>query len=140
MGDGAYLFDPQGDVRASMIYPCRVGCANPAQGQVAIDVQPKKDEIISLRNNAAWPIDLENYVLKSAPYCYSFPPGSILQPGETMRVSHQGDPQEDTEFDQYWGMTGQILNNGGDSVTLSATPTSGSPAPRTARSPAELSD
>jgi micrococcal nuclease len=27
LGDGAYLFDPQGDLRAWMMYPCYVGCA-----------------------------------------------------------------------------------------------------------------
>ncbi len=118
MGDGAYLFDPQGDVRASMIYPCRVGCADANQGQISIDVNPKKDEIITLRNNAAWAIDLENYQLKSPPYGYEFPPGSILQPGETMRISTQGDPDQDTQFDKFWGMTSQILNNGGDVVKL----------------------
>jgi len=26
MGDGGYLFDPHGDLRAWHIYPCRVGC------------------------------------------------------------------------------------------------------------------
>jgi micrococcal nuclease len=26
LGDGAYLFDPQGDIRAWMTYPCRVAC------------------------------------------------------------------------------------------------------------------
>ena len=118
IGDGAYLFDPQGDIRASMIYPCRIRCTDPYQGRVSIDVDPRKDEIITLRNNAAWAIDLENYQLKSKPYTYSFPPGSILQPGETMRISTQGDPSEDTQFAKSWGMTRQILNNGGDVVTL----------------------
>ena len=33
IGDGAYLFDPQGDIRASMIYPCKVACSNPAKGR-----------------------------------------------------------------------------------------------------------
>jgi endonuclease YncB( thermonuclease family) len=118
MGDGAYLFDPQGDIRAQMIYPCRINCADPFQGQISIDVNPKKDEIITLRNNATSPIDLENYSLKSKPYSYAFPQGSILQPGETMRISTQGDPADDTQFDKFWGMTSQILNNGGDSVVL----------------------
>ena len=117
-GDGAYLFDPQGDVRASLIWPCRVNCADANAGQVSIDVNPRKKEIITLRNNAGWAIDLEDYLLKSKPYSYSFPPGSILQPGETMRVSTQGDPANNTQFDKFWGMTSQILNNGGDSVTL----------------------
>lgn len=29
MGDGGYLFDPQGDLRAWMNYPCRDACADP---------------------------------------------------------------------------------------------------------------
>ena len=29
IGDGAYLFDPQGDLRAWRMYPCRTGCAGP---------------------------------------------------------------------------------------------------------------
>lgn len=33
LGDGAYLFDPQGDLRASMTYPCRALCADPLRGQ-----------------------------------------------------------------------------------------------------------
>ena len=105
MGEGAYLFDPQGDIRASMIYPCRINCADANQNQVSIDVNPKRNETITLRNNATWAIDLENYQLKSKPYSYAFPAGSILQPGETMRISTQGDPAEDTGFDKSWGMT-----------------------------------
>ncbi len=119
MGEGAYLFDPQGDIRAWMIYPCRVGCTDPAQGgQLALDVNPRRKEVVLIKNNAAWPLDLENYLLKSKPYSYAFPPGSILNPGETMRVFTQGDPAEDTQFEKHWGMTNQILNNGGDTVRL----------------------
>ena len=29
IGDGAYLFDPQGDMRAWRMYPCRPGCGGP---------------------------------------------------------------------------------------------------------------
>ncbi len=29
VGDGAYLFDPQGDLRGWRMYPCRPGCAGP---------------------------------------------------------------------------------------------------------------
>ena len=39
MGDGAYLFDPQGDLRASMTYPCRIACTDPYQGAVERDGQ-----------------------------------------------------------------------------------------------------
>ncbi len=41
MGDGAYLFDPQGDLRYSMTYPCREGCDEPLRGSVRLDVTPK---------------------------------------------------------------------------------------------------
>ena len=68
MGDGAYLFDPQGDIRASMIYPCHVGCANPAQGAVAMTAQPRHAEYVSLTNNSAAALDLESYELKTKPY------------------------------------------------------------------------
>ena len=118
MGDGAYLFDPQGDIRAWMIYPCKVGCTNPAQGQISLGTQPRRDEWISLTNNGGAVLDLEPYVLKSAPYSYAFPQGATLAPGQTIRVHTQGDPQEDTALDKYWGLTGEILNNGGDSATL----------------------
>ena len=118
MGDGAYLFDPQGDIRASMIYPCRVGCADPAAGQVAVSAQPRRNEFVEIRNNSAGPLALENYLLKSPPYSYAFAPGTVLNPGETMRVYTQGDPAEDTPLARHWGMTGEILDNGGDSATL----------------------
>jgi endonuclease YncB( thermonuclease family) len=118
MGDGAYLFDPQGDVRASMIYPCRVSCVDTAQGQLSMQVDPRGNEVVLIKNNATWPIDLENYELKSKPFRYAFPPGSVLNPGESMRVFTQGDPDEDTQFEKHWGMTGQILTNTGGAVSV----------------------
>ena len=36
MGDGAYLFDPQGDLRAWQIYPCLVACSDPLAGKVEL--------------------------------------------------------------------------------------------------------
>jgi endonuclease YncB( thermonuclease family) len=118
MGDGAYLFDPQGDIRAWMMYPCRINCANPAQGSISLGMQPKKDEYISVTNTGGAPLDLETYVLKTSPYSYSFPQGTTLSPGQTIRVHTQGDAAEDTADDKYWGMTGQILNNSGDKATF----------------------
>ena len=117
-GDGAYLFDPQGDIRASMIYPCRINCADPNAGLVSMDANPRGNEVVSIRNNASWPIALENYLLKTVPYSYAFAPGTVLNAGETMRVFTKGDPAEDTALERHWGMTSEILDNGGDSVTL----------------------
>jgi hypothetical protein len=114
IGDGAYLFDPQGDIRAWMIYPCKVGCSNPAKGSIAISAQPRKDEYVSLTNTGGAPIDLEPYVLKTPPYSYAFAQGTVLGPGQTIRVHTEGDPSDDTATDKYWGMSNQILNNSGD--------------------------
>ena len=118
LGDGAYLFDPHGDVRAWMIYPCRINCADPAQGQIELTTQPRGDEYIDVRNVGAATLDLENYQLRTHPYGYSFSPGTQLGPGETMRIRTQGDPSSDTPLERHWGMTRQILNNSGDSVSL----------------------
>ena len=119
IGDGAYLFDPQGDLRAWMMYPCKVNCSNPAQGRISLEAQPRKDEYISLTNTGDIPLDLETTVLKTSPYSYAFPQGTTLGVGQTIRVHTEGDPEENTELDKYWGMTGPILNNNGDSATLS---------------------
>ena len=45
MGDGAYLFDPQGDLRASMTYPCRIACTDPYQGAVEVTAKPRGREM-----------------------------------------------------------------------------------------------
>jgi endonuclease YncB( thermonuclease family) len=118
VGDGAYLFDPQGDIRAWQIYPCRINCGVPAQGQISLGTQPRKDEYISVTNTGATPLDLEPYQLKTSPYSYSFAGGAVLNPGQTIRVHTQGEPAEDTETDKYWGMTRQILNNSGDKAVF----------------------
>ncbi|HKG66567.1 MAG TPA: lamin tail domain-containing protein [Solirubrobacteraceae bacterium] len=118
MGDGAYVFDPQGDLRASQIYPCREGCADPASGSLAIGAKYRGRESVQITNNGALPIDLEPYRLVSKPYSYAFAPNSVVQPGETMRVRlYEGD-DEDQPLTRYWATNGPILNNGGDVVQL----------------------
>ena len=103
-----------------MMYPCRVYCTAPAQGKIALGTQPRKDEYITVTNTGGEALDLEPYLLKTSPYSYAFAQGTILQPGQTIRVHTGGDPSEDTETDKYWGMTRQILNNGGDKVTFTS--------------------
>jgi endonuclease YncB( thermonuclease family) len=118
MGDGAYLFDPQGDLRASQSYPCREGCADPASGSVAIGAKYRGRESVQITNTGAVPLDLEPYRLVSKPYSYAFAPNSVVQPGATMRVRlYEGD-EEDQPLTRYWATNGPILNNGGDVVQL----------------------
>ena len=120
MGDGAYLFDPQGDLRASMTYPCRIACTDPYQGAVAVTADPRGRESVTVRNVAAFAVDLDGYRLQSPPYSYAFPRDSVLEPGEEMTIDVQGDPAEDSRLEKHWGETGPILNNGGDKVLVSS--------------------
>jgi endonuclease YncB( thermonuclease family) len=119
MGDGAYLFDPLGNVRASMIYPCRFTCTDPLQGAITIGAEPDgQRESVTLTNVSAGPVDLDGYVLKSAPQSYHFAPGSVIQPGGSLVVRVIGDPDQDTATVKRWGFARTILRNAGDVVEL----------------------
>jgi hypothetical protein len=52
MGDGGYLFDPQGDLRAWVQYPCPVGCADPVEGNVSFQAHMQAPEYIRIRNTS----------------------------------------------------------------------------------------
>jgi endonuclease YncB( thermonuclease family) len=119
-GDGAYLFDPQGDLRAWMTYPCARACTDPYAGAVKVTAKPKGREHVTVQNVAAFAVDLDGYRLKSPPFAYAFPRDSVLQPGESMQIEIEGDPAEDTRLEKHWGETGPILNNRGDKVRLSS--------------------
>jgi endonuclease YncB( thermonuclease family) len=118
MGDGAYLFDPQGDLRAWMQYPCRENCTDQYAGAVRVSAKFRGREHVTVRNVAAFALDLEGYRLQSPPYSYAFRRDSVLQPGEEMTIDVLGDPAEDTRLEKHWGEVGPILNNGGDKIRL----------------------
>jgi endonuclease YncB( thermonuclease family) len=120
MGDGAYLFDPQGDLRAWMQYPCREACTDQYAGAVKVTAKPQGREHVTVRNVASFAIDLDGYRLQSPPYTYAFPRDSVLQPGEAMEIEVLGDPAEDSRLQKHWGEVGPILNNGGDRVKLTS--------------------
>ncbi len=125
LGDGAYLFDPDGDLRASFTYPCARLCSDPLQDQVKVSaVHYKSPESIQLRNDGTATVDLYGYLLESWPYSYDFPEGTTLAPGETLTISI-GCPKDvctTSRLKQYWykygDPTGQFLDNTGDTVRL----------------------
>lgn len=119
-GDGAYLFDPDGDLRAHMQYPCRVSCSDPLKGAVKItSAYRRSDEYVTLENVSGRTVDLEGYRLWTPGYTYAFQPPSVLRPGESMRVYTQGAEDADTPLEKHWGKQGPILGNAGDKVKLS---------------------
>jgi endonuclease YncB( thermonuclease family) len=123
LGDGAYLFDPDGDLRASMMYPCRTGCSDPLQGKLTLSAMydPRgtdtaDNEYVYLRNNHTARIHLESYQIWNWPNGYTFGAGSYLDPGEAMRL-YLGKGTS-TRTKRYWGLSSPYLTNSGDNVAL----------------------
>jgi hypothetical protein len=119
LGDGGYLFDPQGDLRAYMTYPCRVACTDPYAHAVALSAEARgSDEHINLRNVSQSAVDLDGYRLENPPYKYVFGTDAAIAPGEVMTLEVEGDPRTDTRLVKHWGKTKRILDDGGDVVRL----------------------
>ena len=129
MGDGAYLFDPQGDLRASQTYPCVVACSDPLAGRVRLEVQPRRNESISVTNASGGPVDLGGHLVKlhnagkpdQFVFGYPFRPGTVLQPGETLRIDPGGSPSDDTRLERHLGRGPYVLADGKGVVSLRTT-------------------
>ncbi|MFC7176913.1 lamin tail domain-containing protein [Halosegnis marinus] len=76
------------------------------------------DEYVTLTNRGDDPLDLSGWTVSdAADHVYEF--GTLtLSPGASVRL-HTGSG-EDTDTDVYWGRTGAVWNNGGDTVTVRA--------------------
>jgi endonuclease YncB( thermonuclease family) len=118
-GDGAYLFDTEGDLRAWMVYPCRYKCGDPLKGALKVTAHPKGTEYVKVTNTGGSPVNLEGYQLVAGKHNYPFPAGTILQSGETLRVDVAGDPAEDEPLHKYWGENDSVLYNAGGSARVS---------------------
>jgi endonuclease YncB( thermonuclease family) len=105
LGDGAYLFDPQGDLRAAMTYPCLVACEHPDADALSLAAHPRgSDEGATIRNVAARPVDLSGTVL-AVDDGFAFPLGDgvVLAPGEQLELDLGAD----------LGMDRPIMRDGG---------------------------
>jgi hypothetical protein len=120
MGDGAYLFDPAGNMRAHMIYPCRVsGCADPLVGKLVVDVNPAaRKAYVDVRNTSDAPAVLEGYQLAMVSRFYDFPLGTVLQPGETLRLYLGGSSSDDTPLVKHWGLRAPTFRAAGDRAAV----------------------
>jgi endonuclease YncB( thermonuclease family) len=86
LGDGAYLFDPKGDLRASMLYPCVTACSDPNQGALQIEARPKAPESIRVRNVSGHDVELYGYELALPGSAWPFPEGATVPAGGTYDV------------------------------------------------------
>jgi len=87
-GDGAFLFDPHGELRAHMMYPCRVQCPEPLAGKLTVTARYHglEHEWVTIKNNSSAPVSLYEYELENSPWFYEFDRGDVIQPGRSIVV------------------------------------------------------
>jgi endonuclease YncB( thermonuclease family) len=118
LGDGAYLFDPQGDLRSAMVYPCLVDCYDPLAGKVTLQAFPRAPEHLVVRNVSGETLSLYGYALHMRGYTYAFGQGVTLSPGESVTVSINGDRHQDSAGRLHWGLPGYKLADARGMVEL----------------------
>ena len=138
IGDGGYLFDTDGSLRASFMYPCmpRGDCTNSLRGKVKVvkamfdphDRDELQGEYIDIKNVSARKVRLERYQLEVFPFGYAFGRGDVLAPDQVLRlfVKDSTDGKAGGRLIRYWGhgggkaslADGPILNNNGDWARL----------------------
>jgi len=126
IGDGAYLLDPRGNVRASKVYPCVGSCDDPARSTLVIakvNYDPPGDErrkpnseSITLTNKGATPLSLFGYEIRAGGFGYEFGPHDSLAPGQQLKIRlGQG---SSTAAVRHLGLGRAALANSGDRVLL----------------------
>lgn len=127
-GDDVFLFDPQGDLRKHISYPCVFRCSDPRQGQVKMSVlydAPGNDhtningEYLEIRPAGSTPLDLSYTVLELSGRIAELPTGTVVNPGETLRI-HPGQGTQ-SRLRKYWQDTRPLMSNSGGQVVLRTT-------------------
>ena len=118
MGDGGYLFDAKGNLRAAVQYPCRVACSEPLAGKVELKAQAKGREKIVVRNVSSTTVFLWEYEIESRPWFYEFDRDAILPPGAefTLWVGQADGPE--SSLNRGWNFEVGLLGDKRDVVTL----------------------
>jgi micrococcal nuclease len=119
MGDGAYLFDPRGNLRAARLYPCEADCTDALQGQVTLsgfDFGPWFD----VYNWTSAPVDLSGYGLRVGTSTVDdprstteLPPGTVIPPYGDLQVRLDRKPRNRLPGQLSWPTTASIGFHGG---------------------------
>jgi micrococcal nuclease len=84
------------------------------------DNENRNGEYVTLRNRGDDPLDLSGWqITDAAGKTYTFPDGTTLAGGATLRV-HSGSGSDDGT-DYYWNRSGAVWNNDGDTLRLTDT-------------------
>ena len=126
-GSGAYLFDPQGDLRAHATYPCVVGsCSDPLAGKIRLtanydapgdDMTNPNGEYVMITSLVDGSLDLSYRVVQVLGSTYQLGGGTVL-PAKGSSVRVYVGKGTSTTSSKYWGKTGSIMVNGGGSAEL----------------------
>ena len=122
--DGAFLLDPDEDIRAFDYWPCHGRCGPPA-GRLVVesviydppgndDLDPNGEQIV-IRNEGPTPVNLTDWRVESFPHVLHID-GQTIAPQATATV-HVGNGTNGGGK-VYWGKSGSILDAPGDSVHL----------------------
>lgn len=126
MGDGAYLIDRQGNVRASYVYPCMGACVDARAGSVHIskvrddppgnEVRKPNQEYIRITNTGDQAYSMLGYEMRIGGWTHEFGSADTLAPGGSLTVRiGRGVPSGAT---RYFGMAHSLLDNSGDLIAL----------------------
>ena len=128
MGDGAYLFDPQGDLRAWEIYPCLAACTDGLAGKVPLTAQPRGHESISIANTSGGPVDLGGHLVKlhnagkPDQFVFGYPfRRARCCAGRDDGLDPGGSPSDDTRLRRHVGRGSFVLADGKGVVSLRTT-------------------
>ena len=118
MGDGGYLFDPRGNLRAAVQYPCRVACREPLAGKLDVVARQRGRESIVVKNISRDTVALWEYEIESRPWFYEFDRDAVLAPGDefTLWIGRADGPEGPRN--RGWGFEVGLLGDRRDVVTL----------------------
>ena len=124
-GDGAYLFDRDGDLRSWVQYPCRVGCYEPLADKLSINASYWYPEYVTIRNVSSGTVSLNDYELESSPWFYTFASDAVLPAGRAIVLWIDSRPRflrgfsvRSVELQKEWGFDDYLLSDNRDAVTL----------------------
>jgi endonuclease YncB( thermonuclease family) len=120
VGDGAYLYDPHGDIRAYVQYPCRTGgCRDTLADKIDIRATFTGTEFVTLTNRTGEAIDLSEYEVESVPWFYEFSRGTTLEPRQRLILNiGRGGGRGRNTLVKNWGFNVGLLADRKDAVTL----------------------
>lgn len=118
-GDGAYLYDPDGDIRSYVQYPCRAGsCRDPLKGKLTVRATFRGTEYVTITNRTGSALDLSEYEVETSPWFYEFARGTTV-PAYRALVLYIGRGRGGGRtIIRNWGFQTGLLGDGSDAVIL----------------------